>query len=105
MGATRQMRRLAKAARGGGIRPALEAFLRWLNGVTGRSACTRDVREFHESLREFGPKNFRCMTADGWLAKGGAGVVAAGRAQAALEALLRRLKGWHRQERSYEMCT
>ena len=58
LGATRQIRRLAKAARGGGIRTALEAFLRWLKGVTGRSACTRDVREFHESLREIGQKVF-----------------------------------------------
>ena len=44
------------------------------------------------------------MTADGWLAKA-AGVVAAGRAQAALEAFWRRLKGWHTQERAYERCT
>ena len=44
------------------------------------------------------------MTADGRLSKA-AGVVASGRARAALEAFLRRLKGWHRQERAYETWT
>ena len=51
-----------------------------------------------------GKKSFGRMTADGWLAKA-AGVVAAGRAQAALEAFVRRLKGWDGPERAYERCT
>ena len=45
LGATRQTRRLAKAARGGVIRAALEAFLRRLKGLHRQErtyeGCTR----------------------------------------------------------------
>ena len=51
----------------GRAQAALEALLRRLKGLTGRSARTRDVREIHGSLREIGQESFRRMTADGRL--------------------------------------
>ena len=40
-----------------------------------------------------------------WVAGEGRRRGRGGRAQAALEAFWRRLKGWHTQERAYERCT
>ena len=62
--------------------------MRRLKGLTGRSARTRDTREFTRDRA----RNFGRNTADG-VAGGGRPRRGAGRAQAALEALLRRMEG------------
>ena len=63
--------------RGGRVRAALEGLWRRMEGLTGRSARTRDMRALHERLREIGQKSLGRMTADGRLAKA-ARVVEAG---------------------------
>ena len=67
--------------RGGGVQVALEAFLRRLKGLTGRSARRRDVRAFTGDYERLGQKTFHALRQTGGWVKA-AGVVAAGGAQA-----------------------
>ena len=67
--------------RGGGVQVALEAFLRRLKGLTGRSARPRDVRAFTGDYERLGQKTFHASRQTGGWVKA-AGVVAAGGAQA-----------------------
>ena len=67
--------------RGGGVQVAREAFLRRLNGLTGRSARQRDVRAFTGVYERLGQKTFHASRQTGGWVKA-AGVVAAGGSQA-----------------------
>ena len=67
--------------RGGGVQAALEAFLRRLKGLTGRSAGRRGVRAFTGDYERRGQKTFHASRQTGGWVKA-AGVVAAGGAQA-----------------------
>ena len=71
-----------------------------MEGLIGRSARTRDVRAFtRDWAKKFSAHDGRRVAGEGRPRRG------AGRAQAALEAPLRRLKGLHSYERCYERWT
>ena len=96
LGATR-LTRWRRTGRAGGPFAAVEGVDRQERTY---ERCTRDTREFTRDRA----RNFGRITADG-VASGGRPRRGAGRAQAALEAPLRRLKGLHRYERCYERWT
>ena len=96
LGATR-LTRWRRTGRAGGPFAAVEGVDRQERTY---ERCTRDTREFTRDRA----RNFGRITADG-VAGGGRPRRGAGRAQAALEAPLRRLKGLHRYERCFERWT
>ena len=75
----------------------LEALLGRLKGMTGRRD-TREITRDCEKMCEIGQEILGAT----WQTGGWRRPRVAGRAQVALEALLRRLKGLHRYERCYE---
>ena len=79
----------------------VRSILAAVEGVDRQARCTSVTREIARECVRLG-KNFWRNMADGWLAKAAR---VAGRAQVALEALLRRMEGLHRYERAYERWT